>query len=281
MKRHWGKEGYVIRARIKNPVKLRSKHSKTTKIPVALSISIPRRGNEMKEEEFCNFLRKGGRSPSAIKRAVRYVREFEAFLSKQGSGKGLGEAGPEDLDRFVNDLEREPKVSAKGHLWGLAYYFEFSSNQEMLHLAGILRGQRIKRTPFSLREFRGVDPKHINKLAALGIRNINQMLKKGKTYQDRLSLSEETGIPMDAILELVKLSDLARIPGVKGIRARLYVDAGVDTIEKMAQWDPVELTNMIREFVGRTGFEGVPTLPAEARFTVKKAKELPIIVNYK
>ena len=26
----------------------------------------------------------------------------------------------------------------------------------------------------------------------------------------------------DVILELVKLSDLARIPGVKGVRARLY-----------------------------------------------------------
>jgi hypothetical protein len=54
----------------------------------------------------------------------------------------------------------------------------------------------------------------------------------------------------------------------------------VDTIEKMAQWDPVELREMIVEFVERTGFEGIATLPAEARFTVQKAKEMPIIVEY-
>jgi len=78
----------------------------------------------------------------------------------------------------------------------------------------------------------------------------------------------------------VKLSDLARIPGVKGIRARLYYDAGVDTIEKMAQWDPQELRTMIVQFVEQTGFDGVATLPAETRFTVKQAKKLPRIVEY-
>jgi hypothetical protein len=234
----------------------------------------------MKEEAFRAFLKRGGRSQNAIRRIVGYVREFEAFLSDQGNGKSLQEAELEDLDHFVNWLEREPKTSAKGHLWGLAYYFDHTSNEEMRDLAGDLRGQRIQRTPFLLKDFRGVNPEHIEKLAAAKIKNIDQMLKRGAMQQDREELAKRTEIPVDAILEFVKLSDLARIPGVKGIRARLYVDAGVDTIEKMAGWDPVELTEMIREFVERTGFEGVPTLPAEARFSVKKAKELPKIVTY-
>ena len=84
----------------------------------------------------------------------------------------------------------------------------------------------------------------------------------------------------DVILELVKLSDLARIPGVKGVRARLYCDAGVDTMEKMAEWRPEELRQMVDEFVERTGFEGIAPLPAEARFTVAQAKRLPKIVEY-
>jgi putative heme iron utilization protein len=238
-------------------------------------------GDKVKEEEFRDFLKKGGRSQSATNRAVRYTKEFEAFLSEQCNGKSLEEVEPEDLDNFVNWLESEPKASAKGHLWGLRYYFEFTSKEEMRGLAGVLREQRIQRTPFLLRDFRGANPKHIEKLAAAGIKNINQMLKRGSTPQDREGLAELTNVPPDTILEFVKLSDLARIPGVKGIRARLYVDAGVDTIEKMAQWDPTELTEMIREYVERTGFDGVPTLPAEARFTVKKAKELPKIVAYK
>ena len=234
----------------------------------------------MNEEEFRGFLKRGGRSQSAIRRIVNYVRDFEVFLAEQCNGKNLQDAELEDLDQFVSWLEREPKVSAKGHLWGLAYYFEYTSNEEIRHLAGQLRAQRIIRTPFPLRDFRDVNPDHIEKLAAAGIRNVNQMLNKGKTHQDRVSLSQKTSVPLDSILELVKLSDLARIPGVKGIRSRLYVDAGVDTLEKMAHWDPEELREMIVAFVERTGFEGVATLLAEARYAVHKAKELPRIVVY-
>jgi hypothetical protein len=120
----------------------------------------------------------------------------------------------------------------------------------------------------------------VARLAAAGIRNDAQMLKAGCTRNGRQELSERTGIPLDAILEFVKLSDLARIFAVKGVRARLYYDAGIDTVEKMAQWDPVELVKMLVEFVERTGFDGIATLPAEARFTVKEAKKLPKIVDY-
>jgi hypothetical protein len=37
---------------------------------------------------------------------------------------------------------------------------------------------------------------------------------------------------------------------------------------------------MIVEFVECTGFDDIATLPAEARFTIQKAKELPKIVEY-
>jgi len=138
----------------------------------------------------------------------------------------------------------------------------------------------MKRSPFPLREFRDVDPEDIEKLAAVGIKNVNQILKEGRTSQNRKDLSEKTGVSLDGILELVKLSDLARIPGVKGIRARLDLDAGVDSIEKLAKWEPTAFKDMIVEFVERSGFDGIPTLPAEARFTIEKAKKLPKIVDF-
>ena len=106
------------------------------------------------------------------------------------------------------------------------------------------------------------------------------MLKVGRTKSGRKELSEKTGIPLDAILEFVKLSDLARVPGIKSIRARLYYDAGIDSVEKMASWDPKELREMLIEFVERTQFDGIAPLPKEAEFSVKKAKELPKIVEY-
>lgn len=232
------------------------------------------------EEDFRRFLKRGGRSRSAVDRCVKYVRMFELYLQEHRGGKKLERADPEDLEAYVEWVEAEPKASAKTHLWAIRYYFEFTSNMEMRRLAGELREERIKRAPFPIREFRGVDPDHLDSLAAIGIRNADQMLEAGRTGREREELSMRAEVPFEAILELVKLSDLSRIRGVKGVRARLYHDAGVDTVEKMARWDPVELRKAIVEFVERTGFEGVATLPSEAEFTVKEAKRLPKVVEY-
>ncbi len=81
-------------------------------------------------------------------------------------------------------------------------------------------------------------------------------------------------------MEHAKLSDLARIAGLKGIRARLYHDAGVDTVEKLAQWKPAELRAMLIAYVERTGFDGTAPLPKEAQGAVSQARKLPQIVEY-
>jgi hypothetical protein len=233
----------------------------------------------MNEQDFKKFLKKGGRSPSAIKRAVAHVKQFEQHLQARQPGQELDAASPQDLQSFVAWVESSPKTSAKTHLWALCYYFEYSANEEMRRLAGELRQQRIKRKPFALDQFRGVNPAHAQALARAGIEHVEHMLKAGRTPGDRQALAQKTGLPPEAILEFVKLSDLARLPGVKGIRARLYYDAGVDTVEKMARWEPEALRAMLVEFVARTGFDGIAPLPKEARDTVTSARKLPRVVE--
>jgi hypothetical protein len=234
----------------------------------------------MDEAAFRTFLKRGGRTLSMAQQVVTLVQRFASYLQTERGGRGLDEARPEDLEAYVAWVEREPRASAKGHLHAIAYYYEHTANEELRALAGLLRGARIERPPFPLRDFRGVDPEHVERLAALGIRNARQMLEAGRTPAGRQELAARTGIPGQAILELVKLSDLARIFGVKGIRARLYLDAGVDTPEKIAGYDAEEFRALIVGFVARTGFEGVATLPAEARFTVEYARKLPRLVEY-
>jgi hypothetical protein len=137
-----------------------------------------------------------------------------------------------------------------------------------------------KRNPFKLKEFRGVDAGQIKNLIALGIKNADQMLNAGRTKKQRATLAKETGIPEKNILELVKLSDLARLPGVKGIRARLYYDAGVDSVEKMASQEPEALRIMVTRYVEQTGFDGIPPLPKEVSSTIANAGKLPKVVEY-
>jgi hypothetical protein len=232
------------------------------------------------EEAFRTFLKRGGRSPSAVKRCIAYVKEFQQYLQEHQGGKTLNEAGSEELESFAEWIESEPKASAKGHLWGLRYYYEYASNQAMRDLAGRLRQQRIKRKPFALQGFRGVNPEYVAKLAAVGIEDVEQMRHAGRTPDSRQELSEKAGVPLEAILEFMKLSDLARIPGLKGIRARLYYDAGVDTVERLAEWDPAELITMLIAYVERTGFDGIAPLPKEARSAVAQAQKLPQVVEY-
>jgi hypothetical protein len=234
----------------------------------------------MNERGFDRFLRRGGRSPSAVARCVRHVQEFEQYLRTHRDGRAPEEADSGDLEQFVNWIECEPKASAKTHLWALGYYFEYTTNEEMRSLAAFMRAQRIKRTPFPLARFRGVHLEYVDRLASEGIRNVTQMLEAGRTPQDRQTLAEKTGIPLEAILEYVKLSDLARISGTKGIRARLYYDAGVDTLEVLARWDPVELRAMLIDFVERTGFDGIAPLPKEAASAVATAERLQKVVEY-
>jgi hypothetical protein len=231
-------------------------------------------------EAFESYLKRGGRSPSAVKRCVRFVEEFEQYLQERGPVPGLDRAGPEELVAFIEWVEQAPGASAKTRLWAIRYYYDFASNEEMSRLAGELRQARIERKPFALRDFRGANPEHLARLAEVGIQNAKQMLEAGPSPGDRRRLSEQTGIPLPAVLELVKLSDLARIPGIAGIRARLYHDAGLDTLDKMAHWEAGDLRQHLTAFVERTGFEGIAPLPKEVSFCIEKARRLRRVVEY-
>ena len=137
-----------------------------------------------------------------------------------------------------------------------------------------------KQNPFKLRDFLGVNPDHVIKLEILGIKNTSQMLSAGQTAEKRRILANRAEIPEEVVLELVKLSDLSRLPGVKGIRARLYYAAGVDTVEKLAACEPQALLMLASEFVQHTGFEGIAPLPKEVSSTIANARKLPKAVEW-
>ncbi|MCK4666205.1 DUF4332 domain-containing protein [Candidatus Dependentiae bacterium] len=99
--------------------------------------------------------------------------------------------------------------------------------------------------------------------------------------KQRKKISKDTGVPLETILELVKLSDLTRLGAVKAVRAQLYYDAGIDSIEKMATWDSNEMRKMVIEFIQRTKFKGIPPTPKETAITVNIAKELKKVVDFK
>ena len=233
----------------------------------------------MDEKGFTDFMKKNRRSENTIKSCVGFIKTFETYLKDFTGGKTVEEASREDLEDFAVWVEEE-LGSVNKYLWGIGYYYEHISNPELRKAAGELRGKKIKRRPLALEKFQGVKTGHVEKLMALDIKDVREMLQAGRTKIEREALSKKSGLPLDAILELVKLSDLARIPGLKNIRARLYYEAGVDSIGKLAAWDPEELRSMLVDFVEETGFNGIAPWPKEAKSAVETAKKLPKIEEY-
>ena len=233
----------------------------------------------MNEIEFRAYLKRNRRKPSAIDQIVSFVLAFEQYLQDYYPNKKIEQTSVESLESYISWIESEPGESASKALWALRYYFDYIDNQELSDLAGDLRSERIKRKPFFVRNFRGVNPDEIAKLEALYIENIDQMLDAGRTPKLRQALADQTGLPVEVLLEYVTLSDLARLGAVRSVRARLYFDAGLNP-EIIATWEPEDLHAMLKEFVSRTQFDGIAPLPKEVRNLVENAHSLPKLVQY-
>ena len=233
----------------------------------------------MNKPNFRTFLKRKRRKATAIEQIVNFVTEFESYSQSHYPGRSIDQTTPESLESYISWIESEPGASASKPLWALRYYFDFIENDELSDLAGDMRAERVKRRSFQIKNFRGVNQEYISKLDALYIENVDQMLDAGRKPKLRQALAEETGLPLDAILEFVTLSDLERLKAVRGVRARLYHDAGL-TPEKIAAWEPEDLHAMLAEFVERTGFDGIAPLPREVQHLVNDARLLPKLVEW-
>lgn len=131
-----------------------------------------------------------------------------------------------------------------------------------------------------LREMLGIDEEVVDKLESVGITHSKHLFTRGRTKEEREKLSAATGVPIDELLELVKLSDLARIRGLGGAFVRLFYEAGADTIEMLSNWEPEKLS---REVVmlnkDREITKWVPSIK-DVRQYVEMANELEKVIEY-
>lgn len=240
----------------------------------AVALTGPR--SHFDETEFRRFMKRNQKKDNIIKGSLQSIHVFEEFLKE--SGRDSGTPSKHDLDAFASTIGDVSRI--KNLMHALRYYYEFMQNKPMADKSTEIRARFLQKKAFKLKDLVGVKPIAVSRLAQYGIRDANQMVKAGQTESDRRRLQEETGLPLETILELVKMSDLTRIFGLKAIRARLYHDSGVDTVDKMARIDPLELIRVTSEFIRRTRFQGIPPTPKEAQFTVRAARDLPLLVEY-
>jgi hypothetical protein len=233
----------------------------------------------MNEAEFRKYLKQRGKKPGVVDRNVDVLKEFLSYLLEKRA-KHLDGVTAEDIDAFVMGIESK-KQSAKGYLYVLMNYFHFQDTKELLRHANTLRDERTQKTRriFPIKDFLNINPEYVKKLATIGIKNVEQMLEKGKTKKDRAQLARQLNIPEDAILELVKLSDITRLGYVKKKLSRLYYDAGLDSPAKIAKFEPTQLHAFFVKFVEESGWDGMVPNPSDLVNNIKSARSLSKIVE--
>jgi predicted flap endonuclease-1-like 5' DNA nuclease len=126
----------------------------------------------------------------------------------------------------------------------------------------------------------GIGEVYFGKLAAIGCKSVEALLKAGKTEAGRKELAEKSGISGHLILEWVNRADLFRIKGIGEEYSDLLEAAGVDTVPELAQrradnlFEKMKLVNAEKKLVRR-----LPTLGQVAGW-IDQAKALPRVVTY-
>ena len=84
-------------------------------------------------------MKRGGRSPSAVQRCLKFVGDYARFLEEDCEGITIDRAGGQELENFEFFIEKDPKTSAKTHMWAIRYYYEHIGDEEMRVFASNLR----------------------------------------------------------------------------------------------------------------------------------------------
>ncbi|MBP5770380.1 MAG: DUF4332 domain-containing protein [Bacteroidaceae bacterium] len=133
---------------------------------------------------------------------------------------------------------------------------------------------------YKIIDIEGVGDVYAEKLTAVGIVKVSDLLEKCATPKGRQQLAEQTGISDKLILRWTNHADLFRIKGVGPQFAELLEAAGVDTVKEFRHRVPenlqpkLEETNAEKRLVRR-----VPSLKEVVKM-VEEAKALEPVVTY-
>jgi hypothetical protein len=147
--------------------------------------------------------------------------------------------------------------------------------QQLIHLLHFMRYR-----PVLLKKLDNVELRHIEGLLDAGFRDTRGMLLSGRTGEDRNDLSRITGIPLDVVERVIRIADLMRLPGVKNIRANLYLEAGLDCVQKFSLLELSATKKYLIEFVEKAKTTRIAPLPKELATQIAWAKSFIFIVDF-
>jgi hypothetical protein len=236
----------------------------------------------MDEQMFAQYLKGTGRKLTVINRYIKITNSFEDYLKSLIKPiHDINDASPLNLEDYTDFYEQQTKKSARTVLYAIMHYYKSVSNTSMASKAQELREPRkIKRGPYPLKEFLGINPGDLNKLADIGIKNVDQMRTVGRTSNMRSEIAKKTGISSKQILELVQLSDLERVGYVKQKFTRLFYNAGIRSPGDLKKWNSDDLYDHLGAYITKSGWDGIVPYKSDLRNYIESAKKLPKMIDY-
>lgn len=144
--------------------------------------------------------------------------------------------------------------------------------------------------PIPLKDIPGIAPEYIERLAALGLKQTKQLFNRAKSKKDRAELSRVADVPGDVLLELVKLSDLARAGWVGPIFARLIYETlifealifetSAGTLEALSKQSPEKLFERLQAINDEQKLTKGSFSVKDIASCIEIAKELPKVIEY-
>jgi hypothetical protein len=134
--------------------------------------------------------------------------------------------------------------------------------------------------PVEIKDFQGISKAAVQALSKINIKNTKQLFAFVKTDAERKEFCKKTGIFPDEILELTKLTDVSRIRWVGANFARLLVDSGCDTVNKIIKADYITLYDKLikineekKYFKGKFGLN-------DMKLCIIAAKDVPDAIKF-
>jgi hypothetical protein len=134
--------------------------------------------------------------------------------------------------------------------------------------------------PVKLCDFPNILKTTVKKLESIGIKNTKQLFDFVKTKNKRITLSKKIDVSYDEILELTKLTDVARIRWVGAKAARLFVDSTYDTVKKISNADYKKLTKSLIKINDKKKHYKGKFRENDIRLCILAARTVPDVIIY-
>ena len=176
-----------------------------------------------------------------------------------------------NVDELLNALKTKDKVQAFADQSGISHEYLTVLSREL---------RSFRNTAGRMKEYPDISEETLKSLVEIGVKKSNHLYNKVMTPQSRNALSEQTGIDEKEVLRLTRLTDLSRVRWVNENFARVLIEAGYNSVEKLAHADYKQVYLSVKKVNEEKKYYPAHIGEHDMKLLVDSARELSVDILY-